>query len=62
MNCFRFVDDIHNTTIINIFNSDNSNIASVKIKNCQIMAIITYMILKFEYAIKRPYIICCYYS
>ena len=44
----------HNTTIINIFNSDNSNIAYIKTQHCHIMTIITYIILKFESMIKKP--------
>ena len=42
-----------NTTIINIFNSDNSNITYIKTQHSQIMAIITYIILKFESVVKK---------
>ena len=41
---------MNNTTIINIFNSDNSNIAYI---NAQIMTIMTYKILKFKSVIKK---------
>ena len=41
---------MNNTTIINIFNSDNSNIAYIKTLHCQTIA---YIILKFESMIKR---------
>ena len=41
---------MNNTTIINIFNSDNSNIAYIKTAHCRTIA---YMILKFESMIKR---------
>ena len=39
---------MNNTTIINIFNSDNSNTAYIKSQNTQIIATIAYKILKFE--------------
>ena len=45
MNCFRFMN---NTTIINIFNSDNCNIAKI--------AILT---LKEETNSGISYILCC---
>ena len=45
---------MNTTTVINIFNSDNSNIAYTETKNCQIMAYILYTILKFESVIKKP--------
>ena len=44
---------MNNTTIINIFNNDNSNIAYIKIQNCQVIVTITYRILKFETMIKK---------
>ena len=43
-----------NTTMINNFNSENGNIAYIKSQNCQIMANITNIILKFKPTIKRP--------
>ena len=45
---------MNNTMIINIFNSDNNNIAYIKTQNCQIMANIVYRILNFESMIKKP--------
>ena len=53
MNCFRFVNFMNNTMIINSFNSDNSNIAIIETQNCQIMTIITYRILKLDPMIKN---------
>ena len=44
---------MNNTMIINVFNSDNSNIAYNKRKNYQIMTAIAYRILKFESMIKK---------
>ena len=44
---------MNNTTIMNIFNRDNSNIAYINTKHCQIMATIAYRILKFESMIKK---------
>ena len=54
MNCFRFGNAMNNTTVINTFNCDNSNITYIKTQHCQIMATITYRILKFELMIKKP--------
>ena len=45
---------MNNKTTINIFNSDNSNIAYIKTQNRQIMATIAYRILKFETMSKKP--------
>ena len=45
---------MNNTTIINIFESDNSNIAYINNLHCQIMTTIAYRILKFESIIKKP--------
>ena len=53
MNCFRLANVMNNTTVINTFNSDNSNIAYIKTQHCQIMATVTYMILKFEPMIEK---------
>ena len=39
--------------IINIFNSDNSNIAYIKIQNYQIMGTIAYRILKCKSMVKE---------
>ena len=54
MNSFRFSNVMNNTAIINTFNSDNRNIAYIKIQHCQIMAIVTNRILKFKPMIKKP--------
>ena len=40
--------------IINLFSSDNSNIANIKHEYCQIMTTITDRVLKFEPMIKKP--------
>ena len=45
---------MNNTTVINIFNSDNINIAYIKAQNRQIMTTITNIILKFEPMTKKP--------
>ena len=45
---------MNNTTIISIFNSDNSNIAYIKTQNCQIITTIAYRIVKFEPMVKKP--------
>ena len=47
---------MNNTTVINILNSDNSNIAFMKTQNCKIMTTIVNIILKFESMIKKPLI------
>ena len=47
------------TTVINIFKSDNSNITYIKTQHCQIMVTITYRILKFEPMIKKLILINC---
>ena len=60
MNYFRFANAMKNTTIINIFNIDNGNIANIKTQHCQIMTTITNRILKSEHMIKIP--IVAYYS
>ena len=41
-----------NTTIINTFNSDNSNIAYINTEHCQIMTTIADRMLKFKPMIK----------
>ena len=53
MTCFRFAIFMSDTTIINNFNSDDSNIAYIKTQNLQIMATLAYRILKFEPMIKK---------
>ena len=53
MNFFRFANDMTKTTIINLFNSDNSNIVHVKIHYHQIMMTVTDRILKFETMTKK---------
>ena len=45
---------MNNTTIINIFNSDNSNIAYIKTQHGQMMTAIACRILKIESMIKKP--------
>ena len=45
---------MNNTTIINPFHSNNSNIANIKTQHRQIMTTITDRILKFEPIIKKP--------
>ena len=44
---------MNNTTITNLFNSDNSNFANVKTQHRQIITTITDRILKFEPMIKK---------
>ena len=44
---------MNNTTIINIFNSGDTNITYNKAQHGQIMATIVYKILKFEPMIKK---------
>ena len=39
---------MNNTTLKNICDSDNINIAYIKTQHCQTMVIIAYRILKFE--------------
>ena len=53
MICFRFANVNDNTTIINSFNGNNSNIANTNTQCRQIMTIITKGILKFEPMIKK---------
>ena len=43
-----------NTTIIKLFNSDNSNIVYGKTQQSQIMTNTAYSILKFKFMIKKP--------
>ena len=45
---------MNNITIINILNSDNSNVAYIKTQNRQMVATIAYRILKFDSMIKKP--------
>ena len=45
---------MNNTKIINTSNRDNSNIAYIKTHHRQIIAAITYRILKFEPMITKP--------
>ena len=54
MNCFRFPNVINNSTIINTFNSDNSNIANINTQRRQSMTTITNKISKFTPIIKKP--------
>ena len=48
---------MNNTSIINIFNSDNSNIAYIKTKHFQVMTTIEYRILKFESVITKTIVL-----
>ena len=50
---------MNNTTILNTFDSDNSNVAYIKTQHRQIMATITYKILKFEPMIKKAIVPNC---
>ena len=45
---------MNNITIINTFNSANSNVTNIKTQHCSIMGTITKGILKFEPMIKIP--------
>ena len=51
--CFAF-SKFTMTTLINILDSDNSNIAYIKTQHFQSMTTIAYIILKFESMIKKP--------
>ena len=53
MNHVRFAKVMNNTTIINSFNSDDSNITKIKMQHRQIVATITYRILKLGAMIKK---------
>ena len=48
-----FANVIKNTTIIKVFDSDNSNITRNKTQHCQIMTTIENRILKFKPMIKN---------
>ena len=48
MNCFRSANAVNNTTIIDTFNSDNSNITKTNARLSQLMTTIANKILKFE--------------
>ena len=54
MNSFGLANVIKNTTRINIFNSDNNNVANIKTQHHQIKATIVNKILKFGSIIKNP--------
>ena len=41
INCIRFGNIVNNTPLIKTFNSDNSNIASIKTQGQQVMTTIT---------------------
>ena len=49
---------MHNTMILNCFNSDNINITMIKRQHCHIMKNITNRMLKFKPIIKKPEVIC----
>ena len=51
INCFRFATVMNNTTVINTFNNDNSNITYIKTEPRLIIATIAYIIFKFESSI-----------
>lgn len=53
-NCFRFANVMINTTITNIFNSDNKNIAYIKTKHHLIMTASAYRTSKVETMFKKP--------
>ena len=56
---------MNNTKIINIFDSDNSNIACINTYHCQIMTTTAYKILKFKSIINNDklYILfICYFQ
>ena len=53
-NCFRFANVMINTTITNIFNSDNKNIAYIKTKHHLIMTASAYRTPKVETMFKKP--------
>ena len=48
---------MNNTTIINTFNNDNSNIIGINPKHCQIMTTVTDRIQKFKPMIKKPIVL-----
>ena len=55
MSCFRFSNVMNNTTIINLFSSNNSNIPNIVANmHQQIMKTITDRILKPKLIIKKP--------
>ena len=54
MNCFRSANVMHNTAIINILNSDNSNVANINTQHCQMMTTIANRDLIFKPMIKVP--------
>ena len=54
MSCFRFLDKVSSTMIINTFNSDIGNIVNIATQYCQIMTTITNKILKFKHMINKP--------
>ena len=44
---------MNNTTIINIFNGDNSSIAYINTRHCQVITTIAFIVLKVESMIKK---------
>ena len=53
INCFRLANILNDATIINIFNSDNSNITRTKAQPYDIMTTITDRILKVKTMIEK---------
>ena len=57
MNCVRFANFMNNAAVIKTFNIGNSNITYIKTQPCQLLATITYRIMKFKPVIKKPIMI-----
>ena len=53
-NYFRFAKVMNHTTIINMFNSNSSNITYINTQHSKTMPAIAYNILRFESLIKNP--------
>ena len=54
MKCVRLANAINNSTIVNTFKSDNSNISYIQRKHCKSMPIITNRILRIKLMLKKP--------
>ena len=54
MKCVRLANAINNSTIVNTFKSDNSNISYIQRKHCKSMSTITNRILKIKLMLKKP--------
>ena len=57
IDCFGSANVMNNTTIINIFNSDNTTVTYIDIKHCQIIATMTYIMLKIKRIIEKPIVL-----